>query len=49
MHIINSSIAIKELQNVILSNDLINLLEENNINFEIDQLLKLLNLNLKTF
>jgi len=36
MHIINFFIAIKELQDVILSNDLINLLEESNSNFEIN-------------
>jgi len=49
MHIINFFVATKELQNVILSNNLINLLEKSNNNFKINQLLKLLNFNLKTF
>jgi len=34
-YIINTFIVIKELQDAIFFNNLINLLEENNINFEI--------------
>ncbi len=49
MYIINFFIITKKLQNIIFFNNLINLLEKNNNNFKINQLLKLLNFNLKIF
>jgi len=40
---------LKKLQDAILINNLVNFQNRENFNFEIDQLLKLLNLNLKLF
>ena len=49
LHLIDSSIVTKKFQNVILINSLINLQRSVNTNFEVDKLVKLLNLHLKTF
>ena len=48
-HIIDSSAAIQELQNSILTSSLVNLADTETINFEVDQFLELLNNNLKVF
>lgn len=49
MHLVDSPAATKELQDAVLSNGLVNLQGESNTNFEVDRLLEMLNLNLKTF
>jgi hypothetical protein len=49
LHVIDSSTATLRLQNCILMNDLVNLRDADDSNFEIDRLLELLNNNLKIF
>ena len=49
LHATNFLVIIMILQNVILVNNFVNFKKLKNLNFSIDKLLKLLNLNLKIF